>query len=521
MKSNVLLSLFFAVLVGLTILPSQVVAQEPLFNEALQKGINSKGFYTATTKKKDVYQYYDFQAIAEKKGYILNADDYQMRTVNRFGHIYDVVASVDFFKPEDFPKYAYCYLANAIGVNEPSVDDWKNRGLAYLYYEDKDNCCYYKDYSVHWSNELGADRRINGSGRGFFFNNEWLCCFQGSFVNGVPVGSVDFLWLKWNNTPAFFNKDGSYSLDKRGSNRIKPLKSTVEGVDPWVYTKVLKNALEKGTPPSLSEDIYGRLGVGTFARTKLIFLDGDNEMKKVRSCIEPLAKAGHEEAARVLDYLDVYDGWYLATTDTTRAKEVVLSPETFERSIRWNYWPKIKQAESRIESLKNILPENVNKLEKIEKLLDKWDKTILAYSEAAARQAELDWNAFFNEIYYPALAAAESSSSSSSSSSEVESSASNTKEIASVDIESIKMPSYEWVSDWYNDTILPSDIKNEGGENHARKIKFPGVGTGTIGRVIGYDGYWSTKKRYRTIEDAIIAEYVWKKYGEIRQTGRM
>jgi hypothetical protein len=85
------------------------------------------------------------------------------------------------------------------------------------------------------------------------------------------------------------------------------------------------------------------------------------------------------------------------------------------------------------------------------------------------------------------------------------------------------MPSYEWVTDWYHDSFfsLPgAAVTNEPTENQARKIKFPGVGTGKIVRVVGSKGYWSSKRRYNTLEDAIIAEYVYLKYNEIRQTGR-
>lgn len=116
-----------------------------------------------------------------------------------------------------------------------------------------------------------------------------------------------------------------------------------------------------------------------------------------------------------------------------------------------------------------------------------------------------------------------SSNSNSSSRSISSSSSSAVSQTSEVDVERIGIPSYEWVTDWYHDSFfsLPGEsVTNEQMENQGRKIKFPGVGTGKIVRVVGSNGYWSSRRRYKTLEDAIIAEYVYLKYGKIRQTGR-
>ena len=92
-----------------------------------------------------------------------------------------------------------------------------------------------------------------------------------------------------------------------------------------------------------------------------------------------------------------------------------------------------------------------------------------------------------------------------------------------VDVESIGMPKYTWTTDWYKETLLPPGgvPTNTSGENQARKIKFEGVGTSMIKRVIGSEGYWCSGRRYKTLDDAIIAEYVNLKYGKVREKGRM
>ena len=73
----------------------------------------------------------------------------------------------------------------------------------------------------------------------------------------------------------------------------------------------------------------------------------------------------------------------------------------------------------------------------------------------------------------------------------------------------------------YDVPAINSEVENKGGENQVRKIRFGGVGVGKIYHVVGNKGYWSSKARYYTIEDAIIAEYVYLKYNKVRQKGRM
>ena len=115
------------------------------------------------------------------------------------------------------------------------------------------------------------------------------------------------------------------------------------------------------------------------------------------------------------------------------------------------------------------------------------------------------------------------SSSSSSGSSSSSSSSGNSSRATSVDVETIGMPKYSWHTNWYKESILPlsEPCENTTGENQARKIKFEGVGIGKLSRVIGSRYYWaSTGKKYKTLDDAIIAEYVYLKYGKVRQKGR-
>ena len=92
-----------------------------------------------------------------------------------------------------------------------------------------------------------------------------------------------------------------------------------------------------------------------------------------------------------------------------------------------------------------------------------------------------------------------------------------------IDVENLGMPSYRWDGDWVKDGLLPPNDRPTGetGENQVRRIKFDGARDGKIYRVIGSNGYWSSCSiRYKTLDDAIIAEYALQKYGKKRQKGR-
>ena len=91
-------------------------------------------------------------------------------------------------------------------------------------------------------------------------------------------------------------------------------------------------------------------------------------------------------------------------------------------------------------------------------------------------------------------------------------------------IENMSMPEFSYETDWEKENIFFPNEKAEykSREEQVRKIKFPGVGSCKIYRIIGEKGYWaSSGKRYETLDDAIKASYANLKYGKIRQKGRI
>lgn len=113
-----------------------------------------------------------------------------------------------------------------------------------------------------------------------------------------------------------------------------------------------------------------------------------------------------------------------------------------------------------------------------------------------------------------------SSSNSSSASSKSENSSSS----SSVDIENIKMPEYNWTSEWKKDVSGVDKVM--GTEKVAwshRDIRFTDKEAGKtwIGRDADQKRYSiSTGAEYTNLNDAIKAAYVYMKYGKKRQTGK-
>lgn len=403
----------------LCLCPFSAMAQDALFKDAIRRGKNSSGYYTAISRDKDTFWLTDFQSVARKNGYIINDVDYEKKTLNRFGNVYDVVTSIDFFLPEDFPMYAYCRLARTVGITDASIDDLKNSGIAYLFYDDKKDHyepnagkSFFRFDNVQWSGEVNETGKIAGSGRGFLMNEDWLCCFKGTFVNGYPVGTANFSWLNWKNGDrVFFNKDGSFPID-RGRSEVIPELCSIGNIDPVDCLRDLKSFLKSGKIPPLSTQIYGRLGL---LPTKFVFFYADEDAQNMRFAIEPMAKAGIKEAAEALDYMTMYDAWNLAAIEknTEWAKEAISSGTQIEKFKDANYWQALASGEKIVKSLKAVTPEYTNKMNEVDNIITEWNKTIFALREEAMEQRGEAIRSFFYDLLESALTSASSSSSSS------------------------------------------------------------------------------------------------------------
>lgn len=93
---------------------------------------------------------------------------------------------------------------------------------------------------------------------------------------------------------------------------------------------------------------------------------------------------------------------------------------------------------------------------------------------------------------------------------------------ASIDIEKIEMPDYEWIDDWKGDAIDKVLGTESVGWSH-RNIRFTDreAGKTWIGKNAEGGRYSiSTGTEYTNLDDAIKAAYIFMKYGKTRQTGK-
>ena len=400
----------------LCLCPVSAMAQDALFKDAIKRGKNPSGYYTATSRDKDTFTLNNFYDAAKKYGYVLNTYDYQKKTINRFGNVYDVVTSIDFFLPEDFPMYAYCRLARNIGITDATAADLKASGIAYLYFDDKINH-YDPEYgkyftkfnNVQWSGEVDGSGKIVGTGRGYLMNDEWLCCFKGTFVNGYPVGKSEYCWLNWKSEePTFFKKDGALPTH-HGWEEVVPLYCTTDVIDPEDCLRELRAVLRTNRTPQLSSLIYGHLGL---IPTRFVYFEPDEEAAKIRENVQPLAKAGAPEAVLALDFLTVFDAWNLAAIPEKNelAEKSIMSGDHIEKFKDANYWTILANGQAAVKRLKTVEPEFADKLNEVDNLISDWNQTIFARREEAMKIRGEAVRTFFYDLLESALKSSYSSS---------------------------------------------------------------------------------------------------------------
>jgi len=286
------------------------------------------------------------------------------------------------------------------------------------------------------------------------------------------------------------------------------------------YIKEFKDILRSGKTPELSQDIYGQRGL------RYDFAYQNKETAAKRKTIEALLTEGFREASLALDFMDVLDGLHLATSKDIESTKKQMN-NFFEAFDKSNYWDVLRKAERAAGELKKSFPELGKELDKAKMTISNWNNTMIGLREEAYIEWK-KWKTSFNNRLSKwtndALREAERSASSSSSSSRSSSSSSSSssRSSSSDDVEKVSIPSYKFTTNWRKETITGSNTaENKSGENQVREIKFEDGTEGKIKRVIGSNGYWAAgEKRYRTLDDAIAAEYTYQKYGKRREKGR-
>lgn len=225
MKKYILLSLTGLLLLG--VMPLR--AQKQLFLDGIAAGRKPDAYYTATNSGRTMYKFEDFKKVAAKEGYLLDPK-YYVKTTHRFGDIAQTISRVHFLPVAEFPSYIYGNLSR--GWDEaPLYDALSDHGRANLFYPGLDEESgkahrFWLFSGIRWSGALTASDDIEGEGTGYFFTESAICCFRGNFVDGIPVGKVDWRWIFWDGKREGFTH-----------YQVQPytLLTGEPGVDGWVW----------------------------------------------------------------------------------------------------------------------------------------------------------------------------------------------------------------------------------------------------------------------------------------------
>ena len=494
----------FVIMVGLS-----VQAQEKLFDEAIRRGTTANGYYCAENTDKKVITEQEMRDYANKKGYYIGR--VACIDIQKFGGTKRIVYKFEFAPPENTTNIIF----NQLNSSSITYSQLRSRGTAI--------CLRPKNIAgiddVLWSGTI-VDGFINGTGTGFVHKpGEDYVYIQGTFSRGIPSGKVTVksiaennisnVGIDWNKTEiresdAMMASDiGIWSSQLLGDAKAKDAALyRLQKLYPNDYER-MKKAYEKALTLSATNyktfvmDEVSSLGYKDLNYDPKGILPKIKEMEGVKQTLNGLNFEFHN-----------YYGY----------KSLSLSHQTFNRDkglIEAYIRAAKKHATDSKYGFKQFHTMAIGKLEKLlSDLTAKAERDQAKYEEEKARQ-ERELAKYSGGGGWSSGGSSSSGTSSSGSSSDDSSS--------SQDIENISIPSYEYTTEWQTEG-LRNKVSNKYGENQVREIKFSdGIET-KIARVAGENGYWvyngSGGRRYRTLEDAIAAAYVYEKYDKVRQKGR-
>ena len=515
-------------------------SKKKLFQQALSNGAPT-GFYLIDNKKGESIHITTMRKYVSKQGYV--AVDGESDRSGRMLRLF-------FIKPDDYDKYILYSLGSEKKVG---LGFQKNKGKVFLFQREvKHSLWGWKEkrdslaepVEAEWTGKI-ADGYVHGKGSGIIKKKKGYTVFDGEFDHGLPVSattvkSCSELYSYYNGTPsnvesADFEKpelknyvEYKKTAGTQGKRAIDRYFASLQPELPEKYIKEAKEIIKSGKTPVLSEDIIGSL---TFT-IKTKYFSADAIAAKSRKTLE--AKATIDpKAEEALNYMRLLDGLFLsAKTNANKVKTWVNSADHFDYMEGANYWKKLEEASEAARKLKNMTSARdiKAKLVKAEQTINTWSKNIeqqrVTYRNKRNKAARQKFGQLMDEAIRSSRSSSSSSSrSSNSSSNDTKSSSSSSrdkKSIASVDIENIKMPDYEWTSDWEIST-LDKVIGTEDVAWSTRKIRFSDREAGKTWISRSADGKRyniSTGTGYTNLTDAIKAAFVYMKYGKKRETGR-
>lgn len=177
-------------------------AQEKLFKEALERGLNKNGTYCLENSKKKNISKADIRNYAKSQGYIVGNIS-EVRHI-RFGDVNYIVDKAEFIDPQYYPAYVFYSMPGS----RIDFNSLKGKGSFYLPEQEK----VYKQSSIPFVSVLSGTRTnfnrfdnamwsgsvsngmIDGKGIGFvIMPGGKYVKFEGAFSQGFPASEVNVL----------------------------------------------------------------------------------------------------------------------------------------------------------------------------------------------------------------------------------------------------------------------------------------------------------------------------------------
>jgi hypothetical protein len=172
-------------------------AQDKFFEQALKDGRSKGNTYKMINPKGKWLSQEDVEKYARAKDLLLGSFEYKI--VNKFGKPAETIVSLQFLPRSEYPKFILEKIL-------PSFDYSNLNKIGKVVLPDKllENAKFAL-FDVAWIGQVDAKGYITGDGFGFFEDHGLFRYFKGTFQNGRPVGSIDFLDYNHKGYNLYFN----------------------------------------------------------------------------------------------------------------------------------------------------------------------------------------------------------------------------------------------------------------------------------------------------------------------------
>lgn len=172
------------------------VAQEKLFQAALEQGRQPTEFYVARNEKGKAISLDKMRQYAQANNYLIG--EYSERTIDKFGDKSSAINTFEFLPKGEYTEYVYNKMKESSAPSFAQLTQ-KGKGDCYIYDMGK----FYRVKNVYWSGEIDGGM-LSGMGYGFAEDatNHVYVFIRGAFQKGIPKGDCTYpMYVFKNNSP--------------------------------------------------------------------------------------------------------------------------------------------------------------------------------------------------------------------------------------------------------------------------------------------------------------------------------